>query len=85
MLDESHLLPGPTESIYKAAEGSLSNQYRDIFKYYHNAGIMIASYGMENQSTIDEDAVIRIMGYDYASYRAQIKRDEIDIQLYPLC
>ena len=61
-----------TETIYKSKEGKLRNQFRDIQKYYNESHIHIASLGIENQSEEDKDMVIRILGYDYASYREQI-------------
>lgn len=72
LIKPEQLLDGPTESVYKAEEGELHGQYRDTLKYYKNTSISIASMGIENQSTIDRDMPIRIMGYDYASYRSQI-------------
>ncbi len=50
----------------------MRGQFRDTSKYYQNAGIIISSFGMENQSEIDNDMPIRVMGYDYSSYRSQI-------------
>ena len=66
------LIDGDTESIYKAECSNLRNQYRDTSKYYKNAGIIISKFGIENESKIDYDMPIRIMGYDYGSYRKQI-------------
>lgn len=62
-----------TESIYKMEDGSLGCQRRDILKEYANGRYMIAALGIENQTVIDRDMPIRVMGYDYAGYREQIK------------
>lgn len=67
---------GPTESIYKVEENNLRNQFRDTVKLYKNGLYKVASFGIENESRIDKNMPIRIMGYDYAVYRAQIDRGE---------
>ena len=65
-----------TESLYKAADGSLGVQRRDILKEYGSGRFLVASLGIENQSTIDPDMPVRVMGYDYAAYRNQIEKSE---------
>ena len=65
-----------TESLYKAADGSLGLQRRDILKEYGSGRFLVASLGIENQSTIDPDMPVRVMGYDYAVYRDQIDKSE---------
>ncbi|MFG6395281.1 MAG: Rpn family recombination-promoting nuclease/putative transposase [Lachnospiraceae bacterium] len=72
LIKQENLKNGPTESVYKAAGGGLRGQFRDTSKYYQDAGIIISSFGMENQSEIDNDMPIRVMGYDYSSYRNQV-------------
>ena len=77
-LEENMLEPGPTESIYKSAQGQLKEQRRDVLKYYQETGgLLICSYGMENQSTIDRYMPVRVMGYDYATYRAMMEQGEV--------
>lgn len=70
-LQPEQLIDGPTESTYKA-EGKKHNQFRDTSKYYRKSEINIASIGIENQASEDEDMPIRIMGYDYGQYRHQM-------------
>lgn len=73
IIEESQLKDGPTESIYKAADGTnYREQRRDTVKYVEDMGIQIALLGLENQSSVNNDMAIRMMGYDYASYRSQI-------------
>ena len=72
LIKEDKLKDGPTESVYKAGSGELYGQFRDTLKDYMNAGFIITSFGMENQTGIDPDMPIRVMGYDYSSYRRQI-------------
>ena len=71
-LDEDGLEAGPTESIYKAEEGDLKEQRRDVLKTYHKQNFVICSLGIENQSAIDKYMPLRVMGYDYATYRSQL-------------
>lgn len=59
-----------TESQYKS-DGQVHQQTRDIAKYWGNH-TRIALLGIENQTTIDKDMVLRIIGYDGAAYRKQI-------------
>ena len=72
LVEEGLLENGPTESVYKAENKELRGQFRDTSKYYKKAGITISSFGMENQSVTDYDMPVRVMGYDYSSYRSQI-------------
>ena len=74
-MEENKLESGPTGSIYKSEQGQLKEQRRDVLKYYRETGgLLICSYGMENQSTIDEFMTIRVMGYDYTTYRAMVEQ-----------
>ena len=72
LVEEGQLENGPAESVYKAENKELRGQFRDTSKYYKKAGITISSFGMENQSVTDYDMPVRVMGYDYSSYRSQI-------------
>ena len=72
LVKEDQLKDGPTESVYKAGSGELRGQFRDTLKNYMNAGFIISSFGMENQTEIDPGMTIRVMGYDYSSYRHQV-------------
>ncbi|MCI5730000.1 MAG: Rpn family recombination-promoting nuclease/putative transposase [Eubacterium sp.] len=51
-------------------------QRRDILKEYGSGRFLVASLGIENQSTIDSDMPVRVMGYDYAAYRDQINKSK---------
>lgn len=69
-LDEDKLESGSIESIYKAEQGKLREQRRDVLKIYRNAvGLAIFLLGMENQSTVERYMPVRVMGYDYSAYR----------------
>lgn len=73
LIQPDRLQTGTTESIYKSAKDQWKDQRRDTVKEYMDCmNLAIATFGIENQSTIDENEPVRIMGYDYGSYRQQI-------------
>ncbi len=66
--------------MYKVADG-LHEQERDVAKYWTNSnnervGVCIAFLGFENQTKYDKDMPLRVIGYDGASYREQLSKDE---------
>lgn len=82
IVNQNELVQGPTESIYKAEDGKrFQEQRRDTTKYIQNLGTIVSLIGFENQSEEEKDMVIRVMGYDYASYRSQIKKG---VERYPV-
>ena len=73
LLNPDLLRDGPTESIYKTDNEKWNEQRRDILKEVINGErYMIAAIGIENQAKYESIMPIRIMGYDYGSYRQQI-------------
>ena len=66
-------------SQYKADDGSLHEQERDVAKYCLdvNCNIRLALVGVENQIAIDFDMPLRVMGYDGISYRDEMNLDKI--------
>ncbi|MDO5399251.1 MAG: Rpn family recombination-promoting nuclease/putative transposase [bacterium] len=86
LIKEQQLDFGPTESIYKAADDGNAEQRRDTLKNYRNEmRFIIAAFGMENQSTLDDTMPIRIMGYDFGSYHQQLTQKKRNTkQLYPV-
>lgn len=74
VIDPALLLDRPTESIYKAETSAWREQRRDTLKYFGDAGIILAECGLENQARKDAAMPVRVMGYDYASYRRQLDR-----------
>ncbi len=83
VLKENKLWSGPTESIYKSDKGRLQDQRRDTFKSYRDGVcLVIASFGIENQSDYDRTLPVRILGYDSASYKTQV--DQKRRELHPV-
>lgn len=76
LLHEEDIIPGPTESIYDDETGVSRNQFRDVLKYDMRGQAIISVIGLENQSIVDSDMVLRVMKYNAASYQQQIDRKE---------
>lgn len=82
LLGEDYVAPedlynGPTESIYKAENGAdIKEQRRDISKYFIRDNKIMVLFGIENQSAVDKYMPVRVMGYDYSSYRSQLIKGE---------
>ena len=72
-LQKDRLLSGPTASVYKAETGEVAEQFRDVLKTYGGANLTLMSLGIENQSEEDAAMPVRVMGYDYGTYRGMIK------------
>lgn len=65
------------KSQYKADDGKLHEQERDVMKYWREGGVRLAVYGLENQTAIDEQMPVRIFGYEGANYRSQYGNKQI--------
>ena len=71
VIGETELEQGTTKSVYKA-DGKLREQERDTVKHWRNSDLRLASFGYENQSAVDADETLRVIGYDGAMYRGQL-------------
>lgn len=65
-------------SQYKADDSKLHEQERDVAKFYldDECLIRLALLGIENQTAIDDDMPLRVIGYDGAAYRWQLNADK---------
>ncbi|MCR5792857.1 MAG: Rpn family recombination-promoting nuclease/putative transposase [Lachnospiraceae bacterium] len=85
ILLENKLKSGPTESIYKSETGDTKGQCRDILKrYIDDNNKVVTTFGIENQTTVDDTMPIRIINYDAASYMRQIKEKEAIHPVYTI-
>ena len=75
---ENDLEEAQSFSQYKADDGRLHEEERDVSKYWNNTGFRIACFGMENQTDPDRDMPLRVIGYDGAAYRSQLLNDVDD-------
>ena len=76
IVKESELENGLAKSQYKADTSEIHEQERDVSKFWKNGLIKIAILGFENQTSVDKDMPLRIMGYDGQSYRSQLLTDK---------
>ncbi len=74
-IKEDELFDLPAKSQYKADDSKLHEQERDIAKRWSKEDVVFSIIGIENQTTIDKDMVLRVIGYDGASYRSQLLKD----------
>ena len=72
IVKEEDLQETGLNSQYKADDGKLHEQERDVARYWKRGNVKIALCGLENQTGVDNDMPLRIMNYDGASYRSQL-------------
>ena len=72
VIKEAELTDARARSYYKA-DGRVREQERDVAKYWHKNKLKIAMLGIENQTEQDKSMPLRVIGYDGAAYRNQIK------------
>ena len=82
VVQTDELIDANTFSQYKAVDGDIKEQERDVSKYWNNGEICLSLFGLENQTRKDTMMPLRVMGYDGASYRAQTKKKAEE--LYPV-
>lgn len=75
LVKEDELVNVKDKSQYKIAN-KLHEQERDVAKFWNKGGVQIALCGLENQTNIDSDMPLRVIGYDGAAYRYQLKDDK---------
>ena len=59
------------KSMFKALDGRITEQERDVFKWWKKCGIRISLFGLENQTNPDPDMCFKLYGYDGAAYKSQ--------------
>ena len=79
VVDKDNLRSCNVKSQYKADDGKLHEQERDIAKLEVKNGITFALYGLENQEKADKYMPLRIYGYEGASYRSQYGKNPYPI------
>ena len=76
-VEENELVNTTVHSQYKAEDGKVHEQERDIAKYWKRGGTDIVLYGIENQTKVEKRMPARISGYEGASYRGQCDKKTI--------
>lgn len=75
LVTEDALTDAQPFSMYKV-DGGLHEQERDVSKYWNDFPVRIALLGLENQTDIDRDMPLRVIGYDGAAYRSQLSGED---------
>ena len=76
-VEENELVNTTVHSQYKAEDGKVHEQERDIAKYWKRGCTDIVLYGIENQTKVEKRMPARISGYEGASYRGQYDKTTI--------
>lgn len=71
------------KAFYKE-NGVLHEMERDVVKRWKKEEVRFACIGVENQTTIDQDMPLRVIGYDGAAYRAQLVAEPKRQERYPV-
>ena len=71
IIEEINLSNVKDKSQYKIS-GKIHEQERDVAKVIECDGVKVMYVGIENQTDIDADETIRVIGYDGTSYRGQL-------------
>lgn len=56
---------------FKGDDGKLKEQVRDLAKFWEKEGMVFAFFGVENQTKEEKNMILRVMGYDGATYHKQ--------------
>lgn len=72
VLKPDELVDQTPRSIYKA-DGKVREIERDVAKRWVKENIRIACIGLENQTDDDPDMPLRVMAYDGAEYRTELR------------
>ena len=78
------LTPAKKDSLYKDRKLKTHMQERDIAKLWTQENVRIAFFGLEDQTAIDYDMALRIIGYDGAVYRAMLLERDNATDKFPL-
>ena len=76
LIAPNELTSAVLRSDYIATSGKLSEQERDIAKFWQQGRVHLALFGLENQTGVDADIPLRVIGYDGAAYRSEIDHDK---------
>ena len=72
VVDPDHLQDTKLRSQYKADDGKLHEQERDVSKLIVSENIKVVLAGLEHQTRIEPDMPLRCFNYDGAAYRSQL-------------
>ncbi|MCR5206044.1 MAG: Rpn family recombination-promoting nuclease/putative transposase [Lachnospiraceae bacterium] len=73
VIKESELENTKDKTRFKSTDGVITEQERDVAKWWRHYGIRLVLIGLENQTKIDPHICFRLYGYDGAAYKSQYK------------
>ncbi len=83
MIQPEELRERESKTFYK--EGDILRELdRDVLKCWKGEDVRFACIGIENQTAVDADMTLRVIGYDGAAYRAQLSDKEAGKERYPV-
>lgn len=82
-VDPNDLSDANTFSYYKSAR-TIRSQDRDVAKFWSKGSVHIAFLGLENQTCFDSDMPLRVISYDGAAYRDQLRRQGSAAARFPV-
>lgn len=62
---------------FKNDKNELHEQVRDISKLWKKNKVVFSFIGIENQTAVDRDMILRVLSYDAATYKSQVGNDWI--------
>lgn len=71
LIHPDELREAPTRTIY-TADDDIHEQERDVAKYWTAGGVVICLLGLEIQTDIDPNMVLRVFSYEGGDYRRQL-------------
>ena len=72
MISPDELVEVDARSQFKADDGVLHEQERDVVKRWKHGKIVIALLGLENQTKPDANMPLRVFSYEGANYKSQL-------------
>lgn len=63
------------KSQYKANDSKLHEMERDVAKHWREENLILALYGIENQTAPEKMMPARVLAYDGISYRSQLMKE----------
>jgi len=62
---------------FKDDKNTHREQIRDVAKLWEKKGVIFSFIGIENQTSLDRDMILRVISYDGATYKNQIGNEHI--------
>lgn len=62
---------------FKDDKNAHREQIRDVAKLWEKKGVIFSFIGIENQTSLDRDMILRVISYDGATYKNQIGNEHI--------